>query len=196
MTEPSRIRSTIDIAAIEAMASPIAHRHGGEIFEIEWTGDRSGPVLRVTVEKLGSVEKRLSTEESAVDLEVCSHIARDLSPALDVWNGIPHTYRLEVSSPGIERPLRHRADFERFQGAKARIRLRTPVADQKIWTGRIGACTEEGFSLEKEDGTICSALWSQFASGNLLFELRPSTRSGGASQPIRNRHLSNKTIKR
>ena len=80
--------------------------------------------MRVYVEKAGAAQQALSTRDAAVSLELCANISRDLSPALDVVDLIPHAYQLEVSSPGVERPLRAERDFVRFAGHKARLKRR------------------------------------------------------------------------
>jgi ribosome maturation factor RimP len=79
------------------------------------------------VERAGAAERHLSTRDAAVNLELCAGVSRDLSPALDVANLIPHHYHLEVGSPGVERPLRGEQDFARFAGHKAKMKLREPL---------------------------------------------------------------------
>jgi ribosome maturation factor RimP len=118
----------IDRDALVRVVEPIVRAHGAELVDLELKSDRGGWVLRVLVEKAGSAASRLSTRDAAVDLELCADVSRDLSPALDVVDLIPHAYSLEVGSPGVERPLRGAADFARFEGQKAKIKLRDPVA--------------------------------------------------------------------
>jgi ribosome maturation factor RimP len=110
---------------------PVVHAHGAEVVDVEFRPERSGWVLRVFVEKAGAAHQALSTRDAAVSLELCANVSRDLSPALDVVDLIPHAYQLEVSSPGVERPLRTERDFTRFTGHKARLKRRldgTPAA--------------------------------------------------------------------
>jgi ribosome maturation factor RimP len=96
----------IDRDALLRVVEPVVRAHGAELVDLELKPDRGGWVLRVSVEKAGSADNRLSTREAAVDLELCADVSRDLSPALDVVDLIPHAYHLEVGSPGVERPLR------------------------------------------------------------------------------------------
>ena len=126
------------------MVSPVVRAHGGEVVDLEWKQESGGWVLRVFVEKAGAAANKLSTRDAAVDLELCAEVSRDLSPALDVVDLIPHAYHLEVGSPGVERSLRGASDFARFVGQKAKLKLREPVGGQRVVVGVIhgvdGAC--------------------------------------------------------
>ena len=113
-----------DRAPLLRVLEPVAHAHGAEVVDVEFRPERGGWVLRVFVEKAGAAEQGLSTRDAAVNLELCANVSRDLSPALDVVDLIPHAYQLEVSSPGIERPLRTERDFARFAGHKVRLKRR------------------------------------------------------------------------
>lgn len=121
-------KSALDLTTLVPIVEPIVRAHGGEISDLEWTSEPGGWVLRVLVEKQGSAAGKLGTEESAVSLELCSNVARELSPALDVSEMVGHRYSLEVSSPGIERPLRRPADYERFAGKLVKVKFKNPVS--------------------------------------------------------------------
>jgi ribosome maturation factor RimP len=123
----------IDRAALLRVVEPIVGAHGAELVDLEFRPERGGWVLRLFVEKEGAAERSLSTRDAAVSLELCAGISRDLSPALDVADLIPHAYQLEVSSPGVERPLRGERDFARFAGERVRLKLREalPVLDDE-----------------------------------------------------------------
>ncbi len=117
----------LDLSTLDPIVEPIVRAHGGEIAELEWASEPGGWVLRVLVEKQGSAAGKLSTEDAAVSLELCSNVARELSPALDVSEMVGHRYSLEVSSPGIERPLRREAHYERFTGKLVKVKFRSPM---------------------------------------------------------------------
>jgi ribosome maturation factor RimP len=117
----------LDLSKLDPIVEPIVRAHGGEIAELEWTSEPGGWVLRVLVEKQGSAAGKFSTEDAAVSLELCSNVARELSPALDVSEMVGHRYSLEVSSPGIERPLRREAHYDRFQGKLVKVKFRNPM---------------------------------------------------------------------
>jgi ribosome maturation factor RimP len=114
----------IDREALLRVVEPVVRGHGAELVDLEFRPERGGWVLRLYVEKEGASERNLSTRDAAVNLELCANVSRDLSPALDVADLVPHAYQLEVSSPGVERPLRREHDFVRFAGERAKIKLR------------------------------------------------------------------------
>jgi ribosome maturation factor RimP len=119
-------RHGIDRAALLRAVEPVVRAHGAEVVELEFKPERGSWTLRVLVEKEGASAQALSTREAAVSLELCANVSRDLSPALDVADLIAHAYRLEISSPGVERPLRGERDFVRFKGHKAKLRRSPP----------------------------------------------------------------------
>jgi ribosome maturation factor RimP len=131
-----------DQGALRRVVEPIARAHGAELVDLELRPERGGWVLRVYVEKSGAAANRLSTREAAVDLELCARVSRDLSPALDVVDLIPHHYHLEVSSPGVERPLRTERDFTRFVGHKAKLKLREAVDGHRVLVGSLEGIAE------------------------------------------------------
>jgi ribosome maturation factor RimP len=135
MSSSTPPQHTLDRAAFQRVVEPIAHAHGAEVVDIQLKPERGGWVLRVCVEKAGAAVHNLSTRDAAVNLELCANISRDLSPALDVADLVAHAYHLEVSSPGIERPLRGERDFVRFAGQKAKLKLGEAVDGQRVLIG-------------------------------------------------------------
>lgn len=153
------------IVRVRELARPIAASHGVELVDVGWSSDRGTRVLRVVLELTGLAERQLEAQlealESAgvgsasktidaplsdpaggVSLEDCARFSRKLSEALDAdESAVPGAYLLEVSSPGLERALLSVADFVRFRGLVARVKLAQPAADgQKLLRG-----TLEGF---------------------------------------------------
>ncbi len=186
MTETLRAAlKGIDRPKLEALVEPIAHAHGAEVVDMEFKPDQGGWALRVFVEKLGSAEQKLSTEESGIDLEVCSNIARELSPALDVADLIPHAYNLEIGSPGVERTLRGLEDFIRFKGKKAKVKLHEGVGadaseagvSQKVVIGILADATPTHVTLTEGSKTHSVPL-SDVSSARLVFEFGPAPKPG------------------
>lgn len=101
---------------------------GYELVDVAWKHEPGGWVLRVFVDKPGGITH-----------EDCERVSRELSTVLDVHDPIPHTYSLEVSSPGLERPLVTLEHFRRFIGHKAKIRLKQGVAGRRNYSGLIVA---------------------------------------------------------
>jgi ribosome maturation factor RimP len=142
MSSSTSPQHALDREAFQRVVAPIAHAHGAEVVDIELKPERGGWVLRVYVEKAGAAVHNLSTRDAAVNLELCANVSRDLSPALDVADLIGHAYHLEVSSPGVERPLRGERDFARFAGHKAKLRLRDAVDGQRVLVGALDGITD------------------------------------------------------
>lgn len=178
---PKSIPAGIERDRLTAVIEPVVRAHGAELVDLELKNE-SGWVLRVYVEKLGASSEKMSTKDAAVNLELCSLIARDLSPALDVTDPIPHRYHLEVSSPGVERPLRKPADYERFAGEKAKLKLKNAVAGQKVLVGVLGALKDgHVVDIVEGDRTYQVSLEDVLAA-RLVFEFGPPSRppsSGG-----------------
>jgi len=87
-----------------------------------------------------------------VSVADCSHVSRDLSAVLDVEDFIPVAYTLEVSSPGLDRPLRGRADFERFAGRQARVVTSEAIDGQTFFRGRLAGVDGDSTLIDGEDG--------------------------------------------
>ncbi len=180
MHEPSKSTAFVDRDRLSAVIDPVVRAHGAELVDVELKNE-GGWVLRVYVEKLGASADKLSTKDAAVNLELCSNIARDLSPALDVADPIPHRYNLEVSSPGVERPLKKAADFVRFAGEKAKLKLKTGIAGQKVLVGKLGPVNGDLVDVV-DGGRTYNVPLDDVLSARLVFEFGPASKpqsSGG-----------------
>lgn len=124
----ARNDSPLDKPAIEAIAEPVCRAHGVELVDVQWTMDRGGPVLRVLIDR-ERADIQPGEPGSGVSIDDCQGVSRDLSTALDVHEKVVPSgrYRLEVSSPGLDRPLVKRRDFERFAGVEVKVQTRVPV---------------------------------------------------------------------
>jgi ribosome maturation factor RimP len=126
---------------IEAFAEALLPSLGLELVEVQFRREGHGWVLRLFIDK-----------EGGVSLDDCTEVSREVSRFLDVEDLINHAYHLEVSSPGLERPLRSLADFQKFSGEKARVRLRESQDGQKVFLGTIGQIIEDSVTLLPEGG--------------------------------------------
>lgn len=97
----------------------------------------------------------------------CERVSRDLSAALDVSQLIQHAYRLEVSSPGIERPLRRAADFQRFTGKRAKVRTHQMVDGRRNFSGMLRG-VEGDVVLMDCDGLACRVPLAEVAKAHLV----------------------------
>lgn len=122
-------------------AERVARSYGLEIFDVQLRRESIGTVLRVIIDRpdRGVVD----TPEDAVGIAECQRISQDLSAVLDVEEeelgeaALNQQYTLEVSSPGLDCPLRHEADYRRFAGRLAKIVTAEPVDRQSAFSGRI-----------------------------------------------------------
>jgi len=129
------------LAQVRATAQRVAQSHGLEIFEVQLRRESIGMVLRVIIDRpdRGVPEK----PEDAVGIEECQRVSQDLSAILDVEEeelgeaALGQQYTLEVSSPGLDRPLRHEADYRRFAGRLAKIVTTEAINGQSAFAGRI-----------------------------------------------------------
>jgi ribosome maturation factor RimP len=169
----------IDRAPLEATITPVLRAHGVDTAEISYQMEQTGWVLRVTVE---SLEGTGAVGTDAIHLGLLTEISRDLSSVLDVADIIPHRYQLEVSSPGLDRPLRSLRDFEQARGQLAKVHLRRPTADgQRVLRGTISATTDAAIEVAV-DGKPISAPFDEVERAHLIFEL-PSHPKGGRPKP-------------
>src|ERR671911_1893156 len=97
---------------IRAIAERVAASHGLTIWDIQSRRETSGHVVRVFIDRPGPA----ATPEESVSIEDCEQVNREMSTILDVEDPLPFAYTLEVSSPGLDRPLRDADDYRRFSG--------------------------------------------------------------------------------
>jgi len=114
---------------------------GFELVEVQWAGSRNRPIIRVRIDRPDTVPG-----EGGVAVDECATVSRALEPWLDEHEDLPHRYVLEVSSPGVDRPLTKDRDFRRFAGE------RVAVKGHDILAGRARRLEGELLGLEEEDG--------------------------------------------
>ena len=133
---------------IQEIATRVAAAYGLDIFEITMRREGGGEVLRVVLDRPGPA----ATPEDSVSIADCEKVSHELSTILDVEDVIKGAYTLEVSSPGLDRPLRHADDYRRFAGRAAKIVTREPVQRQTAFSGRIRGMDGDEVLFEKEGG--------------------------------------------
>ena len=120
------------------LAEPYVADAGFDLCEVQAGREASGFVVRIFIDRLPEAGSAAAVVNSAsISHEDCERVSRDLSAALDVADLIPHAYQLEVSSPGLDRPLRRERDFARFAGQSARIRLMEGVGGRRNFSGTL-----------------------------------------------------------
>ena len=151
---------------IRQTADRVARSHGLDVVEIEYLGGRKQRLLRVFIEQNAEQRARRAQESSEesrhlldagialdqlawVTHEDCERFSRDFGTVIDVEELVPvDEYTLEVSSPGLDRKLATRADYERFQASAVKVQTFTPVAGNRHWTGKLSEVRPEGIVLD------------------------------------------------
>lgn len=135
------------VEQVRTVAARVAASYGLDIFDVQFRREAAGMVLRVQIDRPGPA----STAEDSVSVEDCAAISRDLSAVLDVEDIVPTAYTLEVSSPGLDRPLRGADDFRRFAGRRAKLVMREAVDGQTFFKGRLGGVEDGRVVIDAED---------------------------------------------
>jgi ribosome maturation factor RimP len=135
------------VGQIQAIASRVASSYGLEIFDVQFRREAPGMVLRVRIDRPGPA----ATAEDCVSVEDCARVSRDLSAILDVEDVVPTAYTLEVSSPGLDRPLRHAQDYARFAGRRAKLVMREKVDGQGFFRGVLAGVEDGAVLVDADD---------------------------------------------
>ena len=141
-------REALVAEQVRALVERVAQSLGLELFDVQYRREAAGMVLRVQIDRPGPA----ATAEESVSVEDCAKVSRDLSAVLDVEDVIPAAYTLEVSSPGLDRPLRGLDDYMRFMGRRAKLVLRQPVDGQSFFKGRLAGVNAGKVAVETDDG--------------------------------------------
>lgn len=162
-----------ELTRVREAAERVARSYGLEIFGVQLRRESIGTVLRVIIDRpdRGVPE----TPEEAVGIEDCQRVSQDLSAVLDVEEdelnaaALTQQYILEVSSPGLDRPLRHEADYRRFQGRLAKLVTSQPLNGQSAFAGRITA-VQDGMVVLEEGRRTHRVPIAHIKRGNLAVE--------------------------
>ncbi len=122
---------------VHRIAESIAKALRLEIVEVECHGKGAKTIVRVIVEK-----------EGGVGIQDCEQFHHSLARALDVTDPIPHAYRLEVSSPGLDRPLKQRKDYDQAVGRNIRVKVHDPIQGKGTFVGQLAEVDDRGITLQ------------------------------------------------
>ena len=125
----------------EEILQPIMEKNGFELWDVEYVKEGSNWYLRAYIDKPGGI-----------NVEDCEKVSRELSDILDEKDFIPDSYILEVSSPGLGRPLKKEKDFKRSIGEEVEIRTYRMIDRQKEFTGILAKYDENTVTIEIEEG--------------------------------------------
>jgi ribosome maturation factor RimP len=148
-----------DIAGLQRLIEPEVKRLGYDLVRVMMIGGASDPTLQVMAER---------SDTRQLDIADCEKISRRLSDLLDLADPIDGSYRLEVSSPGIDRPLTRLKDYADWSGHEARITLAEPRQGRKQFTGTLEGIEGEAVSLRGKDGQEYALPFPDIASAKLV----------------------------
>jgi len=138
--EPRLITEQGTAARVAAVAEPVLEGLGFRLVRVRISG-LAGMTVQIMAERA----------DGTMTVEDCETVSRTLSPVLDAADLIERAYRLEISSPGIDRPLVRRSDFERFTGSSIKIEMAVAVNGRRRFRGRILGTQGEAVHLHRED---------------------------------------------
>jgi ribosome maturation factor RimP len=144
---------------VRQLAAPLAAQEGMELVDVEFGGGGGRQILRIYIDR----------QQGGVSLEDCTSISRALSAALDVEEPLQGSYDLEVSSPGLDRPLRTPEHFEKFKGSKVRVKTFGPLAEcenRKTFVGILNGYTD-GKVVVDVDGKVFHVPHSQVSKAHV-----------------------------
>lgn len=189
------LTSRTELARVRDAAERVARSYGLEIFDVQLRREPVGMVLRVVIDRpdpgisttgtavsqarsgeaLGSHAAGAEGPEDSIGVADCQRVSQDLSALLDVEDeevgdaALGQAYTLEVSSPGLDRPLRHEADYRRFAGRLAKIVTNAPVDGQSAFAGRLSGI-DAGSVLLQEGRKVHRIPVGQIKRGRLEVE--------------------------
>src|SRR5512147_2448508 len=152
------------------LLEPVLARDGFDLVEVEWQREGGGWVLRLYVDRAGGV-----------GIDDCQAASRLVETLLDVEDFIEPAYSLEVSSPGVERPIRKPQDFQRFAGQRAKVRAYGPLESaaglppRKQWTGVLRGFADGAVEIDV-DGTVHRIPIERVAKAQLEYDFESDLR--------------------
>ena len=153
---------------VQELAERVAIDHGLELVHAEVAGPENKPIVRVFIDK-----------PHGVTHDDCSDVSLHLGTILDVEDFIHASYTLEVSSPGLERGLYKRADYERFAGSDAKLKTRQAIEGQRNFRGRILGVDENDVLFEDRTNGRVRIPFDIITKANLEVDLSQELRRGG-----------------
>lgn len=148
--------SELVVDKVERFLNDLLPDMGLELFDIQFRKESHGWVLRVFIDR-----------EDGVNLDHCADVSRELGQYLDVEEIIDHAYNLEVSSPGLERPLRSIEDFKKNRGKNARVKVHNAIDGVKTFEGIIGDVGEEKINMTLADGRLMHFTYDMLSKARL-----------------------------
>jgi ribosome maturation factor RimP len=165
-----------DLQDLWTLAEPYVRDAGFDLIEVQFAREQRGAVLRLFI------DRPPGSDQTLIGVDDCERVSRDVSAALDVADNISHTYLLEVSSPGLDRPLRRERDFARFVGESARVRLEAGVEGRRNFSGTIQAAKDGRVEIAS-DGRSYELPIDDIVRANLIPDWDREFARAGEAQP-------------
>ena len=162
----------VDQTAVRAAAEPVLSSLGMELVDVEIVGSGRARTLRLTIDR-----------EGGIDLDALAEANGPVSEALDSVDAMSGPYTLELSSPGVERPLRRPSEFRRFVGTTISVKSHDPVDDARRHRGLLTEVDDSGIVLEV-DGQHRRFSYDAIASARTVFEWGPAPKPKGPAKRV------------
>lgn len=150
--------SSIVVETVTKLVEPIVSELHLELVEVQFRREAVGWVLRLIIDG-----------DAGVTLDKCATVSREVSSLLEVEDPIEQAYNLEVSSPGLDRPLKKEKDFIRFKGSKAKVTTSEPIERRKHFDGVIEDFDQNMLSLATDQGLL-EIPYDQIAKARLIID--------------------------
>jgi ribosome maturation factor RimP len=149
----------LDQEAISKIIEHVTEREGLELVHWEAVGPRSNLILRIYIDK-----------PEGVTHGDCEVVSNQVGTLLDVEDLIPHSYTLEVSSPGVDRGLYKRADYERFAGNRVKLKTTEPINGQRNFRGKLMGIDQDAVKLDADGVGPIEIEYDKIAKANIEYE--------------------------
>jgi ribosome maturation factor RimP len=157
------------VSRAEALVDPLVRSEGFELVELEYVREPAGWVLRLFIDRPG---RDPMAKEGGIGLDECARVSHSVETALEVEDLVPHAYSLEVSSPGINRPLRRPEHFQKVVGKRVKVKTFGPVGQppRKSFSGVLEQVGSADITVQVEGGGAFHIPFRDIAKANLDFE--------------------------
>jgi ribosome maturation factor RimP len=172
----------LDLDQIEREITPLLRVHGVELVALDWLQGPGHGILRAFIDRPGG-DPREQDPDKSVTLEQVTNVTRDISTALDALDLIEASYTLEIGSPGPQRPVQKRADFERFAGLVARLEIRGPSREKSHLSGTLRGCVDlpdGSYAVKLEVGPTTHEIPHERITRCRLHEITPPRAQGNS----------------
>jgi ribosome maturation factor RimP len=159
MSSGSQSADSSLVEALSALVEPVVEDRGCELVEVQFRRETQGWVLRLIVDKAGGIS-----------LDDCAGISREVGHLLEVEDPIDRSFNLEVSSPGLDRPLKREKDFIRCLGKKAKVTTREPLDGEQVFVGLIEEVSAGNILLRTGKGEVAIP-FDQVLKARLVVEI-------------------------